>query len=147
MKRFLAACLALVIATPAFAGGVYTNATTTETTAWSVNVPSGSVSAGNRFGVDAEFEAACLASFVFNGVNVLIDPWLLEGQQPIVRLDVWRTGNTTALVRPWFGNGGGGEALVPGGRFVVSGLNWNTGQTFTITTAGGCVIERAGIAR
>ena len=147
MKRFLAACLALVIATPAFAGGVYTNATTTETTAWSVNVPSGSVSAGNRFGVDAEFEATCLAAFEFNGVNVLIDPWLLEGAQPIIHLDVWRTSNNAALVRPWFGNGGGTEALVPGGRFIVSGLNWNTGQTFTITTAGGCVIERAGVAR
>ena len=127
-------------------GGTFHSSTTTQTTTWSVSVPGGSVGVGNRFTVEAEFDAPGTAAFTFNGVNVLIDPWPLEGVQPLVHLHVWRTGNNTALVRPWFGNGGGNVAMVPGGRFPVAGLNWNTGQDFAIACVG-CVLQRAGVAR
>ena len=143
--------------------GIYTNSQTTETQTGAANtdtpliagggwnVLAGGLAADNCLIWRAEFDGTGTASFQIEGVDILLDPWAIYGIQVIAQLEVWRDSNTTALVRPWFGQGGGNEALIPGGRFNVSGLNWQQGQTFQIvgtsTTAGGLALQRAGIIR
>lgn len=128
-----------------------TGAANTDAALFTRNIAGGGLADGNCLRWRAEFDGTGTASFRIGSTDILIDPWPIEGIQRIIELEVWRTGPTTALVRPWTGQGGGNEAMVPGGRFPVTGLAWGQSQAFTIvgrsSVANGLTLERAGLAK
>lgn len=137
------------------ANGIYDYATTTAVTAgsspttlFSRAIASGGLADGNCLRLRCEFSGSGAADFTLNGVSLLVDPWTIGGDDQIVEIEVWRTNRFNALVRPWFGTGGGNVALTPGGRFPVTGLDWQSGQTLAVIGQGtGLVLSRAGLAK
>ena len=156
MKRFLAACLALVIATPAFAGGVYDYAVnglvyagTTDTVVFTRNVAGGAVTDGNavRWRAEAQGVTGSTLRFVVNGVDVAkVDA---VGSDNVFDVDLWRSGAGAAHVRVWE-CASPLTVCVPRDIAAVNGLAWNSQQTFQIigkSGVGGMYLTRAGLAR
>lgn len=118
------------------------------TTLLSRNIASGGVADGNCLRLRCEFSGTGTATFSLNGVNLLIDPWPVSGSDAVMEVEVWREGRFGATARPWVGVGGGNAALVPGGRFPVTGLDWQASQTLAVVGQGsGLTLSRAGLMK
>lgn len=137
------------------ANGIYDYAQSSPVTAGSSpttlltrNIASGGVADGNCMVLRCEFSGSGTASLMLNGVNLLVDPWPISGSDQVVEVEVWRVGRYEAMARVWNGYGGGNQALVPGGRFPVTGLDWQSGQTLAVVGQGsGLTLSRAGLAK
>ena len=156
MKQLI---LALLLATPALAGGIYDDTAGTATTG-AANVPAtlaafpisgGTVPSGDAVTLRAEVEGVGSVQFLLNGVDVLSDPWPVTSGDAVIQLDIWRTGTTTAMVRPWIADLTDTDVLTAGGRFPVEGLAWGSSQTLSVVgrsaVAGGFTLQRAGIIK
>lgn len=140
--------------------GIYDYSTTTEVTTGNANVPiallnrtiaAGGVNDGNCLRLRCEFKGSGSAAFMLNNINLFVDPWTINGNDHIVEVEIWRIGRYAALVRIWNGAGGGNTALVPGGRFSVTGLDWQSGQALVVngesTIANGLILSRVGVMK
>lgn len=136
------------------ANGIYDYSTTTPVTVGSTpavvfarSIASGGLADGNCLRLRCEFsESSGTASFRVGSVDLLIDPVPIVGSDVVVEVEVWRTGRYTATARPWFGVGGGNAALVPGGRFPVSGVDWQSGQVLEVVGVN-VTLSRAGLMK
>jgi hypothetical protein len=144
-RHYGAVALALLLSSPAFAGGIFTDSTTsavsvptTEATLWSENIAGGVIPVGDALRVrmggtaDGAWNYSAVLNLELNG------QWLAPfcangGETGWTDVTVWRTGTTTGWVEYQFHIYPPPETGPPPiGSYEVTGLNWGSSQTLAV---------------